>query len=207
MTGESVSLETAKKIMGNNVIGPNELKKINEFGLDIPCEVSEIPYGESTLWDKRDNYYLIYGVSKFNNGNLVNIRNIKRIFGDDPMKNSPCFYFQDWYDNETFIDVPMEEGWFFIRKNVFEDSRAVQPDELKKRYLFPKAITCTYAFFIVWLVLNEKLWYHDFVWCSDRDHNGDRVYVGKYNDVDGVNRDGFSIHRHLKLRPCYACVD
>lgn len=56
-------------------------------------------------------------------------------------------------------------------------------------------------------MLGEKLWYHDFVWCSDVDHNGDRIYVGKYNDIDGVNKDGFSIHRHLALRLCYGCID
>ena len=31
--------------------------------------------------------------------------------------------------------------------------------------------------------------------------------LGKYHDVDGVNKNGFSIHRHLSLRPCYGCID
>lgn len=47
------------------------------------------------------------------------------------------------------------------------------------------------------------LWYHDFVWCEDLDHNGDRIYVAKYHDVDVINKNGFRIHRHLALRPCY----
>ena len=135
------------------------------------------------------------------------VRNLKQRFGKDPEESEPCFYNQDWYDKEDFIDVPMKDGWFLIRRNVYEESRAVQPAELMKEYRFPQAVTCTYAFFAAWFTLGLKLWIHDFVWCSDTDHNGDRIYVGKYHDVDGVNKNGFSIHRHLALRPCYGCID
>ena len=65
---------------------------------------------------------------------------------------------------------------------------------------------CTYTFFVFYLCRHEKIWNHDFIWCSDRDHNGDRIYVGKYHDIDGVNKNGFSIHRHLALRPCYGAI-
>lgn len=40
----------------------------------------------------------------------------------------------------------MEKEWFLIRKNVYEDSRVVQPEELMQKVSFPLAITCTYAF-------------------------------------------------------------
>lgn len=203
----SISLDLAKKIMGDNIIGPDELTEIKDIRLDMQESAYEIPFSEDELKAKSSDYYLIYGASKFDDGRYVNIQNLKLIFGADPDVKTPCFYFQDWYEKEDFIQLPMEEGWFFIRKNVYENSRAVQPDELQKQFSFPKAITCTYAFIVAWLAKNEKLWYHDFVWCCDKDHNGDRIYVGKYNDVDGVNRDGFSIHRHLALRDCYACVD
>ena len=137
----------------------------------------------------------------------MTIRNLKKRFGKDPDICEPCFYNQDWYDKEHFIDIPMDDGWFLIRRNVFEDSRAVQPGELMKEHVFPSAIKCTYAFFAAWYVLEIRLWEHDFVWCNDTDHNGDRIYVGKYHDIDGVNKNGFSIHRHLALRPCYGCID
>lgn len=202
-----VSYEEAKQIMGNHIIGPNELKGISEFRLEIPASAYEVPFDKGTMRNKCDDYYLIYGSSHFESGEVVNIKGLKAIFGTNPDLKAPCFYFQDWYDKEEFINLPMKDGWFFIRKNVYEDSRAVQPDELMRHYIFPTAISCTYAFFVTWLTMNEKLWYHDFVWCCDKDHNGDRIYVGKYNDVDGVNKDGFSIHRHLALRNCYACVD
>ena len=137
----------------------------------------------------------------------MTIRNLLGVFGKDPDVSEPCFYNQDWYMKEDFIDVQTHDGWFLIRKQVFEDSRAVMPDELEKKCCFPLAVRCAYAFFTAWFCINEKLWWHDFVWCSDRDHNGDRIYVGKYHDVDGVNKNGFSIHRHLALRPCYGAID
>ena len=188
-------------------IGPEELRNIQALNLRIPEIIPEIPFTEEELKAKKNDYLLVFGVSVFNDGTPVTIRNLKKRFGKDPAISEPCFYNQDWYDKEHFIDIPMEDGWFLIRKNVYEDSRAVQPAELMKEHAFPSAITCTYAFFTAWYVCGIRLWEHDFVWCRDTDHNGDRIYVGKYHDIDGVNKNGFSIHRHLALRPCYGCID
>ena len=201
------SMETAGRIMAGNFIGPDELKAAAMMGLRIPEKLPEIPFSAAELEAKKDDYLLVLGVSAFADGSPVTIRNLKARFGKDPDVSEPCFYNQDWYDKEDFIDLPMEDGWFLIRKNVYEDSRAVQPAELMKEYRFPQAVTCTYSFFTAWFALGLTLWIHDFVWCSDTDHNGDRIYVGKYHDVDGVNRNGFSVHRHLALRPCYGCID
>lgn len=203
-----MTIEKAKEIMGEQFIGPDELQKCAPSLLfDIPNEIPSIPYDEEKLTECKEHYYLILGVSKFADGKDITCRNLKFIFGKDPEVSEPCFYNQDWYDKEEFIDITMQEDWLLIRKTVFEDSRAVLPDELIRKMTFPTAIRCTYSFFVVWFVRNEKLWCHDFVWCSDVDHNGDRIYVGKYNDVDGVNKNGFSIHRYLALRPCYGAID
>lgn len=203
-----MTIEKAREILGVHFIGPEELEKCEPLlSFDIPAEVPTIPYEEESLSKYRDQYFLILGVSKFSNGKDVTCRNLISIFGKDPDVSEPCFYNQDWYDNEGFVDVPMAEGWFLIRKDVFEDSRAAMPDELLKNLTFPLAISCTYSFFVVWLAANVKLWYHDFVWCRDVDHNGDRIYVGKYHDIDGINKNGFSIHRHLALRPCYGAIN
>ena len=193
--------------MSIKTVGPEELKNIQALNLKIPEKIPEIPYTPEELKSKENDYILVFGTSVFNDGTPVTIRNLKKRFGKDPAISEPCFYNQDWYDKEHFIDIPMEDGWFFIRKNVYEDSRAVQPAELMKAHAFPSAITCTYAFFAAWYVCGIRLWEHDFVWCRDTDHNGDRIYVGKYHDIDGVNKNGFSIHRHLALRPCYGCID
>ncbi len=201
-----VSIEEAKQIMGDNFIGPDELSNqtVMSFLID---DVPEIPFGLSELQNKSKDYMLILGINRFKNGKPITIRNLIDIFGKNPDEYEPCFYNQDWYDKEEFIDIEMKSEWYFIRKDVFEDSRAIMPEDLMKKYAFPMAVSCCYAFFVSWICKDIKLWYHDFVWCCDTDHNGDRIYVGKYHDVDGVNKNGFSIHRHLELRDCYGCVD
>ena len=203
----NVDLSEAKRIMGNNYIGVEEVTHIRYMKFAPIENIPVIPYSQEELEEKKENYYLLLMLDTFSDGRPVTIRNIKEIFGKNPDSFEPCFYNQDWYDNEAFIDEKLKLGWVLIRKSVFEESRAMQPAELEKKYAFPKAVDCVYTFFVVWLVKNEKLWYHDFVWCRDVDHNGDRIYVGKYHDVDGVNKNGFSIHRHLGLRECYACID
>ena len=201
-----VTLERAKEIMGNNVIGPDELKTVEWIKID-DLAVPDIHFTENELEEKKNDYLLILTVDKLADGKALNIRNLLTVFGKDPNISEPCFYNQDWYDKEDFIDVPLKNDWILIRKKIYEDSRAIMPNELMEKYSFPQAVTCVYAFFVAWLTRGEKLWYYDFVWCCDTDHNGDRIYVGKYHDIDGVNKNGFSIHRHLALRPCYGCID
>lgn len=203
---EFVTLDLAKEIMGNNLIGPDELKTIDWIKID-DSSIPPIPFSINELKEKRNDYLLILAVDRLADGEKISIRSLQAVFGKDPANKEPCFYNQDWYEKEQFIDIFLNNEWFFIRKNVYEDSRAVQPNELMNKYSFPMAVKCVYSFFVAWLTIDLKLWYHDFIWCCDTDHNGDRIYVGKYHDVDGVNKNGFSIHRHLALRPCYGCID
>ena len=188
-------------------IGPEELKNIQALNLRIPEKIPEIPFTEEELKAKENDYILVFGTSVFNDGAPVTIRNLKKRFGKDPAISEPCFYNQDWYLNESFLDTKLENRWYLLKKDVFESSRAELPDKLSKEISFPSAVLCAYTFFAYYLYYKQPLWYHDFVWCCDLDHNGDRIYVGKYHDIDGVNKNGFSVHRHLALRPCYAAVD
>lgn len=204
---ESTDVVLARKIMGDNFIGAEELRKFDRMKLMVPDIIPEIPFSKEIIKKKKDDYLLILGLGSFADGSPVTIRGVQKIFGKDPEIAEPCFYNQDWYDKETFVDTPLVDGWYFIKKTVYEESRAVQPQELIKTYSFPSAVCCVYTFFVSWLALDIRLWEHDFVWCSDTDHNGDRIYVGKYHDVDGINKNGFSIHRHLALRRCYGCID
>lgn len=202
---KKISIIEAKEIMGKNFIGPDELWHFTLKELKLDKSLDSVPYSREELIERKEKYLLIYGASEFADNTPVTIHNIKNLISANNV--TPGFYNQDWYEKEEFINKQMEEGWFLIRKDVYEDSRAVRPEELMKSHTFPAAIKCVYSFFIAWICSDIKLWYEDFVWCSDVDHNGDRIYVGKYHDVDGINNDGFSIHRHLALRKCYACVD
>lgn len=203
----AASIAEARTIMGVNFIGCEEFNQIStKFSVKIPSICPKIPYSKEYLIDKKDDYLLILGVSETKDSKPLNLLFLRELFGTNPDVSEPCFYNQDWYMKEDFMNICLENKWYLIKKTVFEDSRAELPIVLLNMYTFPTAILCAYSFFAYWFHANETLWKYDFVWCSDQDHNGDRIYIGKYIDIDGVNRNGFSIHRHLALRDTYATV-
>lgn len=207
---ERTTIEEAKLIFKDNFIGIDDLlllfEQFHPSG-DSNIGIPEIPWDKTKLEKLSSNYILILGIPSWG-GIDLNIRNMRNCFGINPEVSEPCFYNQDWYINERFIDDTLKLKWYLVRKNVFEDSRAVDPDILAEYEVkFPSATLCCYTFFAYYFAKGLKLWEYDFIWCCDKDHNGDRIYVGKYTDVDGVNNPGFSIHRHLALRPCYTAID
>ena len=205
---ERSTIDRLKQLFGNNFIGPDELKPLLErLGWGTEITVPDMNYSMEQLEACVTDYLLVMGLPCIGD-KTVNIRNLREVFGVDPDVSEPCFYNQDWYMHEDFIDQPLESRWYLLRKEVIEASRAVMPEQLMAdSYAFPSAILCVWSFFACWFCYDGRLWYHDFVWCCDTDHNGDRIYVGKYHDVDGVNKNGFSVHRHLALRQCYAAVN
>ena len=205
---ERVTIAHAKDLFGANFIGLEELQFLFErMGLSsCSIQVPDIHYSVGDLKKHSKDYILILGVQELN-GEKLSIDRFRKCFGINPDISEPCFYNQDWYMCETFIYDTLDLRWFLLKKNVIESSRAVQPLELLNENInFPTAILCVYTFFAYYYARKELLWRHDFVWCSDTDHNGDRIYVGKYHDVDEVNKNGFSIHRHLALRNCYGAI-
>jgi len=205
---ERISIKKAKQIFGKNFIGENELKPLLEkIGLsNFKISIPEIEYSPFELKCSSHDYILILGLP-FVADKEISIAFFREYFGINSDLSEPCFYNQDWYLEEEFIHKTLEFRWYLIKKNVIEESRGIQPNDLQNQNInFPSAILCVFTFFAYYYANNEILWYHDFVWCSDLDHNGDRIYVGKYNDIDCINKNGFSIHRYLTLRKCYAAI-
>lgn len=202
------TIAEAKEIFGKGFIGPDELLKYStQMGIQKPQQVPNIPYSISELSEYSEDYLLVLGTSKMSSGEQLSLLSLREHFGVDPGKFEPCFYNQDWYVKENFMTKPLTDAWYLVRKSVFEGSRAQNPELMGDDFKLPSAVLCAYAFFINSFCTSEYLWEHDFVWCNDKDHNGDRIYVGKYHDITGVNKNGFSIHRHLALRKWYGFID
>ena len=201
------TIEKAKEIMGNNFIGPQELSLLsNKMSFDIPDEIPCIRYSSEELMKHKDDYILVLGLSKMSNGEAINIKMLKSLFGINPVISEPCFYNQDWYMNETFADKVLEDNWYLIQKNISKETRGKTPEKNSKNIL-PSAILCAFVFFVNYYCNNnELLWEKDFVWCSDVDENNDIIYVGRYIDVTGFSKNGFSVHRHLKIRDNYGAI-
>jgi hypothetical protein len=207
----SSELEKIKLLFGKRFIGIEQLKSIQDFlpvALPAAEEIPTIPYTyEQLKKEYSDDYILILGSGELKNGLPLNLLTLRDLYGIDPDRSEPCFYNQDWYLQEDFVLRTLENKWYLVRKDVFEDSRSLQPNTLLEKYNFPLAVLCAYSFFAYWFYTKETLWKYDFVWCSDIDHNQDRIYVGKYNDIEKVNKNGFSIHRYLALRECYGAIN
>lgn len=202
------SIEEAKEIFGKGLIGPDELLKYSkQIGIKIPALIPNIPYEPAELRELYKNYLLVLGTSSMSSGDPLTLMSLREHFGVDSHLFEPCFYNQDWYLKEKFTTDPLNDDWYIIRKSVFHDSRAQNPEQMNADFKLPSAVQSAYAFFMNYFNTGEYLWEHDFIWCRDKDHNGDRIYVGKYHDISGINKNGFSIHRHLALRQCYGFID
>ena len=202
------SIVEAKKVLGLNFIGPDELTLIaDKIGIRVPIKMPSIPFSLEELTNKIEDFILILGSSQMKNGEPLTLKSLRDHFGINPDISEPCFYNQDWYLKEKFIEKPLESKWFLIRKNIFQETRAKNPEGILNQHNFPSAILCAYSFFAAWFYSGVNLWKYDFVWCNDLDHNGDRIYVGKYFDIEDINKNGFSIHRHLSLRNYHGCIE
>lgn len=199
--------------MGRNFIGPKELLKIEKFfPVFVPEDIPKIPFSENLLKKIRKDYILIFGVPKDKFGSILTLNRMREIFGLDPKKSEPCFYNQDWYVKEKFASQKtLNFTWYLIKKTVDKNTRGKDPNillkKLKKGEDFPSAVLCAFTFFAYYLLYQGGiLWEKDFIWCSDKDTNGDRIYVARYKDPKKINKNGFNIHRYLSLRNCYGFV-
>lgn len=197
-----MEISVAKKIMGNNFIGPDELAKIQDsFPVLIPDEIPKIEFSEQELMERRDTHVLILCVELFADGKPINIIEIKNIIEKN---ERVCFYNQDWYLKECFMKKGLSKKWCLISKSILEHSRGMVPDNSSRLFY---AIELTYTFFVYFFVSGGNiLWENDYIWCNDVDDKGDQIYVGRYVDASGFNADGFEIHRHLKIKQNYGIV-
>lgn len=204
--------------MGRRFLGPAQLSAIAEdLGIASPlarmAEVPAIPFKKTELIRGAGDYLLILGIDRNVRGEPLTLATMRDFFGTDPVGRQPCFYNQDWYLAEHFAsEVALDLRWYFLRTSVLPSSRGKDPESVKGSDLFqaelPLAVLCAFAFFANYFhTEGEVLWENDFLWCADVDHNGDRIYAGRYTDPSGVNKSGFNIHRHLRIRDCYGVAD
>jgi hypothetical protein len=215
---EGTTIIEAYNIMGTNFIGPTELEKIsNEMRILnlnlINSHIPNIPYSKEYLKKIHKDYILILGIPYTYDNQPLSINKMREYFGFNPEEKEPCFYNQDWYIKEDFANkTTLELKWYLIRKNIIDDSKGVDPNiyllNFNIEHKLPSAILTAFTFFTWYFhTKGEIIWENEYVWCNDKDHNGDRIYTGRYKDIEKINKNGFSIHRHLSIRPCYGISD
>jgi len=204
-----------KKILGNDFIGPEELSRIkNNLGILDPYSYRKIPdidFSIKNISSLRGKAILILGSPKMNRGKKLTLNNLRSQLGFDPKVKEPCFYNQDWYLNEDFSKkTSLDLKWYLLKKNVDDKTLSKDPEIISKNmasnHRYPSAILTAYTFFSYYFLNKKILWSSNFIWCSDKDHHGDRIYVGRYIDPEKVNKNGFNIHRHLSITSIYGLV-
>lgn len=198
----------AKRIMQDNFIGSEELSLIApQMGITVPEKIPDIPFSPKTLRSIAKDCLLILGTAHTQQGYPLTLSAMREHVGWNSAQQEPCFYNQDWYLNEPFAkNVTLKHEWYLIKKIVNEESRGKHPLDfpLQSNEALPLAILTAYAFFAYYFLTNKQpLWKHDFLWCADKDSNGDQIYTGRYIDPNGINKNGFNVHRYLSLRPAY----
>lgn len=203
-----ISVAEAEKILGKRFIGPAQLASLSaKLPLALPATLPGIPWSAELL-NKNTDLIVVWGVPAFTSGEKVTINALRDIFGTNPGASEPCFYNQDWYIKEPFAaEKTLEAQWYALRSSLTPESRGQELAQvlsgLTPGEQLPSAILTAFAFFTFHLLTGEALWPKEFVWCSDVDSNGDQIYTGRYYDPIGNNKNGFNIHRHLKIKPWY----
>jgi hypothetical protein len=101
--------------------------------------------------------------------------------------NPDRFYAQTWYRKEAFLDNT-PKPWLGWPSNI--DPFLPTPECL------PEYTTADLA--QLWLERPDDPIWERYLWTSDRDSTGQRVYVGQ-------NGYGLEIHRHLHLSERWGC--
>jgi hypothetical protein len=199
-----------KNIFRSNFIGFEEIMSINkkfQFLFIDKHFNKDIPFPIESLREKGNEYILFYFHPILINNDTFSINSLKKYLNKINFKELH-FYNQDWYENENFANKCKDNaGWYLLKKSVYESSRGIAPNFNTTNSLYPSASLCTYLFFLNYLVNHTVLWEYDYVWCSDLDTHGDNIYVGRYKDINKINKDGFSIHRHLKIKNNYGVIN
>jgi hypothetical protein len=202
-----------KDLFGKAFLGPEEIEKVSgrlQLAASIPGGVPEIPFEMPFLKERRDTHYLFLGIPIHSDGSPLTILSLRSIFGLDPTVSEPCFYNQDWYLKEKFAAQSFRPGWYLFSRSLLESTRSKPVNEIlaqpEVNGKLPSAVLCSYFFFLSYLVYGQPVIKHDYIWNSDLDANGDRIYVGKYIDPLGINKNGWEIHRHLSIKRNYGAL-
>lgn len=209
------TIAEASNIMGKYFIGPDDLDMFSkELNIASPIitqiQIPEIPFSKNLLKNIANTHLLILGIPLNASQEPLTLVSMRFFFSVDPSIKEPCFYNQDWYFNEKFANTcKLEFKWYLLGRNILNNTRGLIPENQSEIELtkFPSALLLAFAFFANYFKNKEYLWEKEFIWCSDKDNNGDRIYVARYIDPSGLSKNGFSIHRHLSVKQHYGCIE
>ena len=106
------------------------------------------------------------------------------------------FYAKDnpWFKGHDFAQAKVKAGWYLVRRDLVPDSTLMswtdQLNLLMEVEEVPRASVLAQAILIHYLETDERLFPGIYVRVSDVDSDGDRVYLGRF-DQDGLLVDAY----------------
>jgi len=122
---ETVKFKEAREILGQDALGPEEVK--NAFGIELkPEQIPDIPYSKEDLEKaKQLGEMLVLRVDKAPDGEPLTMKKINELLIDEfeEKGKGKILYNTDWYKNEDFFtkDTPKLE-WKLVSKEPIPDS-------------------------------------------------------------------------------------
>jgi len=121
-----MKLESAKKIFKNNFIGPDELQLIsNRINFRLPKKIPDIMFNIDNI--NPEDYILILGCNQLVDMTTLNTKKLIDIFGFKYEAKNVCFYNQDWYFGEDFLNQSLSNKWYLIQKKIQDETRGEIP--------------------------------------------------------------------------------
>lgn len=180
-TSETPSQQTAREIMGSNMLGTLEVERYFGELTDEQREALEIiPFSEEMLKAVAKTHILVADVGL----SLLDVRSKAR---------KGLFYSQDWFDNEEFAKRTETARWRLIRKSPVEGSFSKNWSEQQRLVNtetdeIPSARQVVYTTILHFLATGERLFETCYVRTCDVDSLGHHVDVGRFVG-DGLGVD------------------
>ena len=128
LTGEGIEkleLALAKEILGQDFLGPDEVKAAFNDQLEIG-EVPPLHFTPKELERAKElGQMLVLRVGKFADGRLLTMKGIGEVLGDKTKDNGKVYLNTDWYKNEKFFTddtEAIETCWALVSKETVENS-------------------------------------------------------------------------------------
>jgi len=145
-------IEKAKEILGNDCLGPNEVKKA--FGIEIKStEVPSIPFSAAELEKAKSlGQFLVLRVNHDLDGSPLTMQRMEGLLKTRyESEDEKVLYDTDWYESEKFFtEETPEMEWALTSKEVIPDSTDKnylhQTDTLKDylNQVFPEGLPAEY---------------------------------------------------------------
>jgi hypothetical protein len=179
----SVSIAVAHSIMGENFLGPDEVRR--GFGIELPDEAfATVPFGAQRLMHCRDTHILFAGAPLTLNqivqfdGNTADFTALVARLIDD----------NDWYHRELFANErQVEARWHLMRREALPGSGGLtfkeQVARLSSNEEVPPICELVYMILLHWIVRQERLFQDICLRCDDRDRSGCRITLDSYEHL------------------------